>query len=313
MPIPKYDEMYLAFLTSLADGEPHHIKEIRDTMASDFQLTAEEQTELIPSGKQTLFYNRAAWASTYLRKAKLIERSSRGVFCLTETGKQVLSEHPASIDNQFLRRFDSFREFMDSSTPSSSSKSKTTPSQATVPLRNETPQDTLLEAYNQIHSALVDDLLDEIMKQPPVFFEQLVVELLVKMGYGGSLENAGTVTKQSGDEGIDGIIREDKLGFNLIYIQAKRWDLDKAIGRPEIQKFVGALAGQGAAKGLFITTAQFTKEARTYANQQHTTKIVLVDGTTLATLMIEHDLGVSTETTYKIKRIDTDFFPELSE
>lgn len=149
------------------------------------------------------------------------------------------------------------------------------------------------------------------MKQTPSFFENLVVKLLEKMGYGGSIKNAGTVVGQSGDEGIDGVIKEDKLGFNLIYIQAKRWDLDKPIGRPEIQKFVGALAGQGATKGLFITTAQFTKEAKLYADRQHTTKVILVDGDFLTKLMIEHDLGVSIEMTYEIKKIDTDFFNEM--
>lgn len=175
---------------------------------------------------------------------------------------------------------------------------------------SKTPQDILDEAFQQINTTLADDLLSEIMKQPPAFFEHLVVKLLTQMGYGGSVDDAGTVIGQTGDEGIDGIIREDKLGFSLIYIQAKRWDCDKTVGRPEIQKFVGALAGQGASKGLFITTAKFTKEARQYAEKQHTTKVVLVDDTTLAKLMIEYDLGVSTEATYEIKRIDSDFFAE---
>ena len=174
----------------------------------------------------------------------------------------------------------------------------------------QTPQDAFDLAYQQINHALADDLLSEIMKQTPAFFENLVVRLLENMGYGGSVENAGLVVGQTGDEGIDGIIREDKLGFSLIYIQAKRWDRTTSIGRPEIQKFVGALAGQGANKGLFITTALFTKEAREYAKKQHTTKVVLVDGESLAKLMIEYNLGVSTQAVYQIKRLDSDFFNE---
>ena len=187
---------------------------------------------------------------------------------------------------------------------------ETTLSTPTAKVSGKTPQDVLDEAFQQINTTLADDLLSEVMKQPPAFFEHLVVKLLMQMGYGGSVDNAGTVIGQTGDEGIDGIIREDKLGFSLIYIQAKRWDYDKTVGRPEIQKFVGALAGQGASKGLFITTAKFTKEACQYAEKQHTTKVVLVDGTALAKLMIEYNLGVSTEATYEIKRIDSDFFAE---
>ena len=179
-----------------------------------------------------------------------------------------------------------------------------------IVVSSESPQDILDDAYNQINAALIDDVLSEVMKQSPLFFEHLVIKLLTQMGYGGSLEDAGTVTRTSGDEGIDGMIREDKLGFDQIYIQAKRWDRNSTVGRPELQKFVGALAGQGASKGLFITTAQFTKEAKEYANKQHTTKNVLVDGTSLAKLMIEYNIGVSVETTYSIKKIDSDFFDD---
>lgn len=224
---------------------------------------------------------------------------------ITPAGRQVLNENPPQIDNLYLQRFESFRKFI---SPNNNEESTTSIPAAKV--SSKTPQDILDEAFQQIDTTLADDLLSEIMKQPPAFFEHLVVKLLTQMGYGGSVDDAGTVIGQTGDEGIDGIIREDKLGFSLIYIQAKRWDCDKTVGRPEIQKFVGALAGQGASKGLFITTAQFTKEARQYAEKQHTTKVVLVDGTTLAKLMIEYDLGVSTEATYEIKRIDSDFFAE---
>lgn len=257
MPIPKYDEMYRAFLDCLADGQLHRSREVKDKVAWVFSVSEKERAEMLPSGKQQLFDNRIGWTRTYLKKAGLVQSPSRGIYVITPVGRQVLNENPPQIDNLYLQRFESFRKFIS-----------------------------------------------------PNNFEHLVVKLLTQMGYGGSVDHAGTVIGQTGDEGIDGIIREDKLGFSLIYIQAKRWDCDKTVGRPEIQKFVGALAGQGASKGLFITTAKFTKEARQYAEKQHTTKVVLVDGTTLAKLMIEYNLGVSTEATYEIKRIDSDFFAE---
>ena len=304
MPIPKYDEMYRAFLDCLADGQLHRSKEVKDTVAGVFSVSKKERAEMLPSGKQPLFDNRIGWTRTYLKKAGLVQSPSRGIYVITPAGRQVLNENPRKIDNLYLQRFESFRKFIspdgeDSGTPAPAEK-----------VSGKTPQDILDEAFQQINTTLADDLLSEVMKQPPAFFEHLVVKLLTQMGYGGSVDNAGAVIGQTGDEGIDGIIREDKLGFSLIYIQAKRWDCDNTVGRPEIQKFVGALAGQGASKGLFITTAKFTKEARQYAEKQHTTKVVLVDGTTLAKLMIEYNLGVSTEATYKIKRIDSDFFAE---
>ena len=317
MSIPKYDEMYREFLTVLSDCELHKIGEIRDTLASIFNVSDTERKELLPSGKQPLFNNRVNWTSSYLKQAGLIANASRGVYHITDTGKKVLAANTTKIDNKFLLTFDSFKDFLSRSIPdSSSSDTVIPPAQTSTPMphqitvSSDSPQDILDDAYNKINVALIDDVLSEIMDQTPVFFEHLVVKLLTQMGYGGSLEGAGMVTRISGDEGIDGIIREDKLGFNLIYIQAKRWDRNSTVGRPELQKFVGALAGQGATKGLFITTAQFTKEAREYANKQHTTKIVLVDGITLAKLMIEYNVGVSVETTYSIKKIDSDFFDD---
>ncbi len=218
---------------------------------------------------------------------------------LTDLGKRVLESNLPNIDNAFLEQFDSFRQFIraDSALPKALSSANAD---------GQSPQDIFDRAFRQINHALADELLSEIAKQPPAFFERLVVQLLRSMGYGGSVEDAGMVVGQSGDEGIDGIIREDKLGFSLIYIQAKRRDRTTSIGRPEIQKFVGALAGQGAGKGLFITTAQFTREAVAYAEKQHTTKIVLVDGDLLAKLMIAYDL--STRAVYRIKQLDSDYF-----
>jgi len=296
--------MYRLFLDCLADGREHKMKEIRDVAAKTLGITEEERSEMLPSGRQPLFDNRVGWTRTYLKKAGLIENPSRSVYKITAAGKQVLAENPTEINNLYLQRFESFREFIYPDSKDAESLTNVSP------ISSQTPQDILDDAFKQINATLADDILAEIMKQSPSFFENLVVKLLTKMGYGGSIEDAGSVIGQTGDEGIDGIIREDKLGFSLIYIQAKRWDCDKTVGRPEIQKFVGALAGQGASKGLFITTAKFTKEARQYANKQHTTKVVLVDGSALARLMIEFNLGVSTEATYEIKRIDTDFFAE---
>lgn len=317
MAIPKYDEMYREFLETLSDGELHRISEIRDTLAIVFHVSDDERKELLPSGKQPLFNNRVNWTSSYLKQAGLIKNALRGVYYITESGKKALAAHVSQIDNNFLLRFDSFKDFLSRSTPVSSDSCTNTSiagsnhsfSQQSV-ASSESPQDILDGAYNKIKATLIDDVLSEVMKQSPTFFEHLVVNLLTRMGYGGSLKGAGTVTRSTGDEGIDGIIREDKLGFNLIYIQAKRWDRNSTVGRPDLQKFVGALAGQGATKGLFITTAQFTKEAVEYANKQHTTKIVLIDGIALAELMIEYDVGVSVEATYSIKRIDSDFFDD---
>ena len=210
----------------------------------------------------------------------------------------MLQSRLKSIIN-FLLQYEGFREFQAKRENNISEQPE---------ILDTTPQDELEDAFQKINDALISDLLSEIMRQTPDFFESLVVQLLIKMGYGGSISDAGKVMGKTGDEGIDGIIYEDKLGFSLIYIQAKRWDLGGSVGRPEIQKFVGALAGAGASKGLFITTSKFSKDAYTYAEKQHSTKVVLVDGNKLANLMIEYNLGVSTQITYELKKIDTDFF-----
>lgn len=318
MAIPKYDEMYREFLKVLSDGESHKIGEIRDALAIAFNVSDDERKELLPSGKQPIFNNRVNWTASYLKQAGLVINFARGIYHITESGEKALATNVLKIDNSFLLKFDSFRDFLSRSISVVSASNMDIPANKKVSdslgqqltVSSESPQDILDAAYSKIKAALIDDLLSEIMKQTPVFFEHLVVKLLTQMGYGGSLKGAGTVTRSTGDEGIDGIIREDKLGFNLIYIQAKRWDRNSAVGRPDIQKFVGALAGQGASKGLFITTAQFTKEAIEYANKQHTTKIILINGVALAELMIEYNVGVSIEATYSIKRLDSDFFDD---
>lgn len=308
MAVPKYNEFFSPVLRALEDGQIKRALEIRKYALNYLNVSEEDRKQMLPSNTQRLVDNRATWAITYLCKANLIERVAKGKYKITNTGIQVLHEKKDHVELKDLYQFDSFRQFINTDTMSEEKKDL---SQTSVleDLQEGTPQDNLNASMEQINKELSANLLSEIMERSPAFFEKMVVQLLLKMGYGSALED-GFVTGCSGDEGIDGIIREDKLGFSSIYIQAKRWAEDKAIGRPEIQKFVGALAGQGAQKGLFITTGTFTKEARSYVEKQLSTKVVLVDGEKLTKLMIEYNLGVSVETVYTIKKIDTDFFSE---
>lgn len=272
---------------------------------SNFPFQHEDQNELLPSGRQRTVDNRINWAITYLKNAGLISAVKRGIYTITTEGLNAYNEVGNNLDLAYLERFEQFRSFH--GTPSTVQASK----QHEASLTEDTPQDMFEKAYAQINSALAEDLLTAVMEHSPAFFERLVIDLLLKMGYGGSFDSSGMVVGHSGDEGIDGIIREDKLGFSNIYIQAKRWDPNTmTVGRPEIQKFVGALAGQGASKGLFITTAQFTKEAINYAAKQLAAKIVLVDGHQLTKLMIEYGIGVSIQSTFTIKKIDSDYFDD---
>jgi restriction system protein len=303
MSVPKYFEFMKPELQVLSDKREHTRKEIYIEVTSRMKLTPEQMQELIPSGYEPLYINRISWGLTYLKKSGLIESPRRAVFKITKLGLQVLKEDPEYIDDNILLRYESYRNFYYGTT----NKIKEENIKEETPF-DATPQDQLDKAYEIIKKSLSDDLLQMIMEQTPEFFETLVVRLLVKMGYGGSEIENGLVTKLSNDEGIDGIIKEDKLGFDKIYIQAKRWDLNSTVGRPELQKFVGALVGQGATKGAFITTAKFAKGAIKFAEEQHTCKIVLIDGEKLSQLMIEHNLGVSISKCYEIKDIDTDFF-----
>ena len=308
MAVPKYNEFFSPVLRALEDGQIKRALEIRKYALNYLNVSEEDRKQMLPSNTQRLVDNRATWAITYLCKANLIERVAKGKYKITNTGIQVLHEKKDHVELKDLYQFDSFRQFINTDTMSEEKKDLSKPS-VLEDLQEGTPQDNLNASMEQINKELSANLLSEIMERSPAFFEKMVVQLLLKMGYGSALED-GFVTGCSGDEGIDGIIREDKLGFSSISIQAKRWAEDKAIGRPEIQKFVGALAGQGAQKGLFITTGTFTKEARSYVEKQLSTKVVLVDGEKLTKLMIEYNLGVSVETVYTIKKIDTDFFSE---
>ena len=306
-PFPNIMNSFLRYC-ALETGEIKHVSEIRKFALDYLNVSEEDRKAMLPSNTQRLVDNRVNWSITYLRKANLIERVARGKYKVTNTGLRVLHEKKDYVELKDLYQFDSFRQFINTDTMSEEKKDLSKPS-VLEDLQEGTPQDNLNASMEQINKELSANLLSEIMERSPAFFEKMVVQLLLKMGYGSALED-GFVTGCSGDEGIDGIIREDKLGFSSIYIQAKRWAEDKAIGRPEIQKFVGALAGQGAQKGLFITTGTFTKEARSFVEKQLSTKVVLVDGEKLTKLMIEYNIGVSVETVYTIKKIDTDFFSE---
>lgn len=301
MAVPKFFEMIKPLLTAVGDGDTHALKELKHVIAKQFSLSEEDVAEMLPSGRQTVFANRLGWASTYLVKAGLLERPARATCRITEEGKAVLREDPPVIDPDYLERYESFRLFRGPSGPAASTPAETEHAM-------ETPDDTFEESFKQINDNLADEVLSEVIKLSPTAFEQLVIDLLYKMGY-GAFENSGHTTPVTNDEGIDGIIMEDKLGFDLIYIQAKKWDPEQTIGRPQIQNFVGAISGKGG-KGLFVTTAKYAKTAIEYAYHQH---IILIDGPKLAKLMIEHDFGVSVQKTFEIKTIDTDLFNSYTE
>lgn len=301
--IPDYQTLMLPVLKSVADGKEHKFREIADSIAKNFGLTEEELGCLLPSGNQSIFDNRVGWAKTYLKKACLIEYKGKGVLKITERGKQVLKDSPQKIDNKFLKQYNEFNEFQNKVNP------KEEKQETETDYKNQTPEELIETAFHDFQKSLAEELLDKIRNVSPSFFEKLVVALLVKMGYGGSIKDAGQAIGRTGDEGIDGIIKEDKLGLDVIYIQAKRWKENNVIGRPEIQKFVGALAGQGAKKGVFITASSFTKEALDY-KPMNDTKVILIDGMKLANLMIEYNLGVAQLHCYELKKLDNDYFDE---
>ncbi len=293
MEIPSYYALYRPFLQAIRDGQTYSIKAVRENAAQMLALTEAELAERLPSNRQTVFANRLGWAKTYLLKAGMLTSPRRGYVQITEKGRELLSLKVPITNEVLAKRSVAFQEFWKHTAEEENDKQE----------RSETPQETLDRMYKAINEKLTEDLLAEIMSQSPVFFEKLVVELMQAMGYG-----EGTATQYSGDGGIDGIIHEDRLGFNLIYIQAKRWSPDQTVGKPEIQKFAGAMMGPPKVeRGLFITTAKFSAQAVEFAKAQH---IILVDGRHLAELMIEYNLGVTTQKTYLIKRVDTDYFSE---
>lgn len=300
MAIPDYQMIMLPLLEHYADGQEHSFRETVDNLAGKFNLTDQEKSELLPSGQQAIFDNRVGWARTYLKKAGLLEAPRRAYNKITVRGLDVLKSKPERIDTKLLSQFEEFNLFK-------ALKHEEKSEETEVAIGDKTPQEMFETAYQKIRIELADNLLERIKNCSPAFFERLVVEVIVNMGYGGTRQDAGKAIGKAGDEGIDGIIKEDKLGLDTIYIQAKRWQ--NIVGRPEIQRFVGALTGQRAKKGLFITTSDFTSEAREYVSKIDV-KIVLIDGETLADLMIEHNVGVSTVCTYNLQKIDSDYFIE---
>ncbi len=302
MPIPDFQSIMLPLLTFAGDGKEHSLREAIEYLAQQFALTPEERAELLPSGRQEVFVNRVGWASTYLRKAGLLESTRRGHFKITERGGAMLRSNPSMINIKSLRQFDEFVEFQRPVRENSVNEAGNADTEEI-----STPEELMESAYQRVREGLAAELLQTIKDNSPAFFERLVIDLLVRMGYGGTRKDAGQAIGKSGDGGIDGIIKEDRLGLDIVYVQAKRWD--DVVGRPEIQKFAGALQGQRAKKGVFLTTSSFSRDALEYVSRIES-KIVLIDGEMLAQLMIDYNIGVATVASYDVKRIDSDYFAE---
>jgi restriction system protein len=302
MAIPDYQTVMLPLLQFLSDGKEHNIGEVVDRLTEQFQLSSDERDQLLGSGQQTVIRNRAGWARTYLKKAGLIASTRRGYFRISERGQSVLTKNPNRIDVKYLEQFPEFVAFRDLRHEQVDEKPESLSAGV-----DATPEEALDAAYQRLRIDLESELLEQVKAASPSFFERLVVELLVKMGYGGTLRDAGQAVGKSRDGGIDGIIKEDRLGLDVIYIQAKRWE--GTVGRPEIQKFAGALQGHRARKGVFITTSSFSAEATDFTARIDS-KIVLIDGAALARYMIDNGVGVSAYRSYEVKKIDSDYFTE---
>ena len=303
MTIPDFQTILLPLLRITADGTEHDVGEVNTILANQFSLTPLERLEMLPSGRQARFNNRVGWARTYLGKAQLIEKTMRGKFRITERGRTVLQNPPERIDIKFLMRYPEIVEFHKPLT----SDVKKSGIEVADPENKQTPEEILEGSYQNIRQTLAKELLDSILSCSPKFFEKLVVDLLLALGYGGSRKDAGEAIGQSGDGGIDGIIKEDRLGLDIVYIQAKRWN--NPISRPAVQGFAGSLEGFRARKGVFITTSRFTADATQYV-QQIEKKIVLIDGEQLVQFMIDYGVGVTQIASYVIKRVDSDYFNE---
>lgn len=302
MAIPDFQTLMRPLLELASDGKVRPLREAREFLAAKFNLTDDELKTLLPSGRQQVFVNRVAWAKVYLGAAGLLESPQRGFFVISDRGRAALQKAPDRITIGFLEQYTEFRQFR--STPK---KSKEVAPLSDSDEDAQTPEETLEAAYHKLRTELALELLSHVKKSSPKFFERLVVELLLRMGYGGSRKEAGEAIGTSGDEGIDGVINEDRLGLDTIYLQAKRWD--GTVGRPEIHKFVGALHGKRAKKGVFITTSAFSADAEDYV-EHIDPKVILIDGQQLAEYMIDVGLGVTSVSSYEVKRIDSDYFVE---
>jgi len=302
MAIPDFQSFMLPLLKFASDGKEHSLSEASEALSHHFSITESDRREMLPSGRQTRFNNRVAWANVYLRKSGFLESTRRGRFKITERGQEILRSNPARIDVKFLLK-NGDTEFREFHRPSRQDGNHEEPSIETV----RTPREIMDAGYQEMRRDLSQEIIKRIKSSSPRFFEHLVVELLVAMGYGGSRKDAGEAVGQSGDGGVDGIIKEDRLGLDVIYLQAKRWE--GTVGRPTVQAFAGSLEGHRARKGVLITTSQFSPDALDYVTRIEK-KIVLIDGDELAKLMIDFSIGVAADATYEIKRLDTDYFEE---
>ena len=300
MPIPDYQTLMLPVLKCVSDGQEHASKELRRKVSENLNISDEDLAERLPSANQSKFDNRVGWATTYLKKSGLLKSPKRGIILITDRGRDVLRQNPERIDNKYLEQFKEYQDFkvLRHDKPGNGRNNEVSSTELT-------PEEILENSYQNLRSQLSDEILEHVMQCSPEFFEILVVDLLVAMGYGGSRSDAGKAVGKSGDDGIDGIIKEDRLGLDVVNIQAKRWQ--NTVGRPEIQAFVGSLAGNRAKKGVFITTSKFSREAEDYVRRIEQ-KVVLIGGEQLSQLMIDYDIGVSKEAQYVVKKIDFDYF-----
>jgi len=301
MAIPPYQAFFEPVLRIASDGKEHTAGEVIEFVAKEMRLSEQDRKTLLPSGKQRVIDNRVAWSITYLAKALLLERTRRGMFAITERGRELLESHPGKIDRKSLLQFPEFRAFAVSTATAQSGASRDDDDE------QQTPQDRLASSYQLMRSQLVQEVLEKTLKCSPRFFEEVVVDVMLALGYGGNRKDAGQAVGKSGDGGIDGIIKEDKLGLDVIYLQAKRWE--NPVGEPELHKFAGSLDKKKARRGIFITTSRFTEAAMDFVRQIEK-KIVLIDGETLAEMMIDHNVGVAEIETYAVKRLDSDYFLE---
>lgn len=301
MAIPSYKKLLLPVLKRLGDGQEHRVRDFTPSLISEFSIPEEEVNQVLPSGGTTVLESRIGWARTYLVQAELAKIPTRGYVQITPEGKLLLERNLKEIDSAVLREYPGFLAFIARSSKKQSPQSETAPET----LSEMTPEDALRDAYDRIRAVQEHELFTQLKQVPPSFFEKIVVDVIVAMGYGGSVEDAGQAIGKTGDGGIDGVIKQDKLGLDQIFLQAKRWENN--VGRPEIQSFVGALHGRHAAKGIFITTSDFTTAARDYANSI-SSKVILINGSDLVQYMYDHDVGVSAESTLEIKRVNQDYF-----
>jgi restriction system protein len=298
MSIPSFEEFLLPLLRLSSDGNEHRLKEAYSYLADEFKLDETQRSELLPSGQSLVYQNRIGWARFFLKKAGLLDSPRRGIFIITKRGVSVLEENPPELNISYLKRFPEFKDLYSNKKEDENILQKSDP---------RTPLEVLETSYDQLRSELSAELLQQLKTVDYSFFEKIVVDLLVKMGYGGNRAEAGKAVGRSGDEGIDGIIKEDHLGLDNIYVQAKRWSGN--VGSPEIRNFIGSLAVKGSTKGVMITTSDFSTSAREQA-QAAGVKLILIDGRELARLMIDFGVGVSTTATFEIKQIDSDYFEE---